>query len=81
LILNGEATMAKEKEINVSIDPKKKVLKSLGVTLEEFETALRKALDLYDNKRNRSIPVFELPVILKSKTYRLEQVAEITGDV
>jgi hypothetical protein len=73
-------------EIEITIDPREEDLDALGVSPEEFEAALMKTLDAYDqaidlNDADATGPLEEAEITLGGKVYHLREVAdiEITG--
>ncbi len=75
-----------EDEIEITINPREEDLDALGVSPEEFEAALMKTLDAYDQEVNvddpdATGPLEEAEITLGGKVYHLREVAdiEITG--
>lgn len=75
-------------EIEITIDPREEDLDALGVSPEEFEAALMKTLDTYDqaidvNDPDATGPLEEAEITLGGKVYHLREVADIaiTGGV
>ena len=75
-------------EIEISINPRDEDLAAIGVTPEEFETALMKTLEEYDHEieigdPDATSPLEDAEIVLKGKAYRLQEVAdiEISGDL
>jgi hypothetical protein len=73
-------------EIEITINPREEDLDALGVSPEEFESALMTTLDAYDqeidlNDPDATGPLEEAEITLGGKSYRLREVAdiEITG--
>ncbi len=70
--------MEENQEVNVEIEPIKKALDALGITQDEFEQALNDALDIAEQQKIEDVlPIEETPIILKGKSYPLEEVANI----
>jgi len=75
--------MPDEPYIEINIQPREEVLKALGVSREEFEVALKTALDRYDSETGDEMPpIHELSLMLQGQERRLEELAtiEIGGD-
>ena len=75
-------------EIEITINPRDEDLDALGVTPEEFETALMKTLEAYDKTIEADdpesiTPLEDAEIVLAGKTLRLQEVAdiEISGDL
>jgi hypothetical protein len=73
-------------EIEITINPREEDLDALGVAPEEFEAALMKALDSYDQAIDVAdpdavAPLEDAEITLAGKVYHLREVAdiEITG--
>lgn len=73
-------------EIEITINPREEDLDALGISPEEFESALMATLDAYDQEislddPDATGPLEEAEITLGGKSYRLREVAdiEITG--
>ncbi len=73
-------------EIEITINPREEDLDALGVAPEEFEAALMKTLDSYDQAIDVAdpdavAPLEDAEITLAGKVYHLREVAdiEITG--
>jgi hypothetical protein len=73
-------------EIEITINPREEDLDALGISPEEFESALMATLDAYDQEVNvddpdATGPLEEAEITLGGKVYHLREVAdiEITG--
>ena len=78
-----KSLMDDEPIIEINIEPRKDVLRNLGIPFDEFDTSLEAAIDLNDSKtENDVLPVYELPITLGGRTFSLNEVADIqvTGD-
>ena len=75
-----------EDEIEITINPREEDLDALGISPEEFESALMTTLDAYDQAIDADdpeavAPLEEAEITLGGKVYHLREVAdiEITG--
>jgi hypothetical protein len=71
-----------EDEIEITINPREEDLQALGVGLEEFEAALLKTLDSYEDSidvedPDSVAPLEETEISLGGKVVRLREVADI----
>jgi len=71
-----------EGEIEITINPREEDLERLGVTPEEFESALMATLDAYDKTIEAADPDSVTPledarITLGGKSYPLQEVADI----
>ena len=69
-------------EIEITINPREDDLGKLGISPEEFETALMKTLDAFDEASEASDPdsviaIEDAVIVLNGKSYRLQEVADI----
>jgi hypothetical protein len=69
-------------EIEITINPREEDLQALGVGLEEFEAALLKTLDSYEDSidvedPDSVAPLEETEISLGGKVVRLREVADI----
>ena len=66
-------------EIHVNITPKDDVLKSLGISVADFEAALADALETLDShdEASEELGIEDAPVIVKGVAYRIEDLASI----
>jgi hypothetical protein len=75
-----------EGEIEITINPREEDLLALGISPEEFEAALMKTLEEYDqaidiDDPDAANPLEDAEITLAGKVYRLQEIAdiEITG--
>lgn len=69
-------------EIEITINPREEDLEALGVSPEEFESALMTTLDAYDQAIDVEVPdavapLEEAKITLGGKVYHLREVADI----
>jgi hypothetical protein len=59
------------------MNPRMRILKSMGVSADEYQVALQKALERHASKKYRNTPIFEVPIYLNGKRYKLEETTKI----
>jgi hypothetical protein len=69
-------------EIEITIDPRQEDLDALGISPEEFESALMTTLDAYDQAVDAAdpdaiTPLEEAEITLGGKVYHLREVADV----
>lgn len=77
-----------EGDIEITIQPRDEDLERIGVSPEEFETALNATLEAFDKSIDADDPEAATPledaeIVLAGQAYRLQEVAdiEISGDI